>query len=108
MIGRLSAFERGFGERQEENSCFGGGGEQARGSLSHLSHALDRHQNRVLEGKGGPGLAASFAQRNGKPRQAQDVCSCTSLDLWMRGCDRGSGNVQMLYRRTFLVIIVLQ
>lgn len=75
-------------------------------SLSHLSHALDRHQNRVREGKGGPGLAASFAQRNGKPRQALRMYA--HVPLWMRGRDRGSGSVQMLLDRRTLLAIVLQ
>lgn len=53
-------------------------------SLSHLSHALDRHQSRVLEGMGAPGLAAFFftAQRQAPP-SVENVCSCTHLDVWM-------------------------
>lgn len=66
-------------------------------SLSHLSHALDRHQNRVCEGKGGPAwqlllhsATASPAKRSGcMPMypsgcagviEALAACRCLSTD----------------------------
>lgn len=100
MIGRLSTLKRGFGGRQEEEELLlfgGGGGEQAQRSLSHLSHALGRHQNRVLGRKGGPRPGSFFfaAQRQAPPR-AQHVSMYAHVPLWMCECDRGSGSVQML------------
>lgn len=106
-IGRPSA-TWGINEKQEKQLVWwsGGGGEQARG---RLSHALDRHQNRVLGGKGGPGLAPGsflfFRSSNGKPHQSvQDVCSCTSADV--NNVIEALATADSFDRRTLLVMVL--
>lgn len=74
--------------RGRRRSCFGGGGEQARcRQLEPPFTCFGQASEQGSGAQGGPGLAASFAQRNGKPRQAlrmyAHVPPSLDVDVWM-------------------------